>query len=111
LIASAILPRASGNINIAGNSASVWGISDALQMAATIAKTVVSDTDPNRDEKINFYVNRSAALIPELTKPTIQPDDRTTLKQHLKSNAEDLTLTTSKIGDFLAEVFSETPPG
>jgi len=63
VVASALLPRASGTFSVAGASANVFGVNDAIQAIAKIADTAVPDSDPDKEEKVKGYVSAAAGIL------------------------------------------------
>ncbi len=62
-VAGALLPRASGQFSVAGATANVYGVEDAIKAIAEIANATVPDTDPAKEEKVRLYVNAAAEIL------------------------------------------------
>jgi len=63
VVAGALLPRASGQFSVAGATANVFGVDEAIKAIAEIASATIPDTDPAKEEKVKNYVSAAASIL------------------------------------------------
>jgi hypothetical protein len=71
-VAGALLPRASGQFSVAGATANVYGVEDAIKAIAEIASATVPDSDPAKEEKVRSYVNTAAGILSNSPSVTVR---------------------------------------